>query len=137
MNATALFTIKLYLLTVPIFFAIDIVWLGVVAKSFYQRQLAHLLSSQVNWTAAIVFYLIYIAGILFFAVRPAMQQNSLWQAVMLGALFGFFTYATYDLTNLATLKDWPIVVVIVDIFWGMCLCAGVAASSFAVSRWLA
>ena len=131
-----LFYIKLYLLTVPIFFAVDILWLGVIARDFYRRQLGFILSPQVNWTAAIIFYLIYIGGILFFAVRPAIVHNSWGQAVVLGALFGFFTYATYDLTNLATIRQWPLIIVICDILWGVCLCALVSTLSFAIAKWL-
>ena len=128
--------VKLYGLTVPVFFVIDIIWLGVVAKSFYQKNLKYILSPNVNWTAAIIFYLIYIAGILIFAVLPALAKDSLRHAAVWGALFGFFTYATYDLTNLALLKDWPIVIVIVDILWGVVLCSAVATLSFFVAKWL-
>ena len=74
--------VKLYGLTVPVFFVIDIIWLGVVAKSFYQKNLKYILSPNVNWTAAIIFYLIYIAGILFFAVLPAVAKDSLRHAVV-------------------------------------------------------
>ena len=130
------FYLKLYLLTVPVFFVIDILWLGVVAKGFYQKNLKYILSPNVNWTAAIIFYLIYIAGILIFAVLPAVAKDSLRHAAVWGALFGFFTYATYDLTNLALLKDWPIIIVIVDILWGVVLCSAVATLSFFVAKWL-
>ena len=132
-----IYYLKLYVLTIPIFFAIDILWLGVIARGFYRRHLDFILSPQVNWTAAIGFYLIYIAGILFFAVRPAVTSNSWGQAAILGALFGFFTYATYDLTNLATIKNWPLTIVVVDILWGVCLCATVATLSYAIAKWLA
>jgi len=121
--------IYLYLLTVPVFFIIDMVWLGVIARGFYQTQLANFLGP-VNWTAAIAFYLIYIVGIIIFAVAPALAQGSLYKAVILGALFGFFTYATYDFTNLATLKDWPLTVVVVDVLWGAVLSGSVAAASY-------
>jgi len=130
------FYLKLYVLTVPLFFIIDLIWLGVVAKSFYQKNLKYILSPNVNWTAAIIFYLIYIAGILIFAVLPAVAKDSLRHAAVWGALFGFFTYATYDLTNLALLKDWPIIIVIVDILWGVVLCSAVATLSFFVAKWL-
>ena len=126
--------IKLYLLTVPVFFVIDILWLGVIARGFYRRTLGFILSPEVNWPAAVIFYLVYIAGIIFFGVRPAVSNNSLSEAFLLGALFGFFTYATYDLTNLATIKDWPIKMVVVDILWGTCLCALVASISFLIAR---
>jgi len=128
--------IYIYLLTVPVFFGIDMFWLGVVAKGFYRDNLGHLLRPDVNWAAALIFYLLYIAGILIFATLPALEKHSLRQAVVLGALFGFFTYATYDLTNLATLKDWPVKVVVVDILWGMVLTASVAAASFFIGRWI-
>jgi uncharacterized membrane protein len=108
-------------------------WLGVIAKGFYQDKLIAFLGP-VNWTAAIIFYLIFIVGILIFAVVPALEAQSLLKAVMLGALFGFFTYATYDLTNLATLKDWPMVVVLVDIVWGAVLSGSVATASFFIGR---
>jgi len=128
--------IYLYLLTIPVFFVIDMIWLGFVAKGFYRNNLGHLLRSDINWAAALVFYLLYIGGILIFAVIPALEKNSLRQAGVLGGLFGFFAYATYDLTNLATLKDWPLNVVIVDIIWGIVLTASVAVASFFIGRWL-
>lgn len=108
-------------------------WLGLIAKNFYQAQLGHLLGP-VNWPAAVIFYLIYIVGILFFAVVPALQDQSLAKAIVLGALFGFFTYATYDFTNLATLKDWPLTVVIVDVIWGAVLSGSVAAASYYLGK---
>lgn len=132
----AIFYLKLYLLTIPVFFAIDLLWLGIIAKDLYQKNLAHLLSPTVNWPAAFCFYFIYIAGILLFAVRPALTDQSLVKAAVWGALFGFFTYATYDLTNLATLKDWPVKVVVVDIVWGTLLCTLVASASYLLGRWL-
>lgn len=132
-----LFWTKLYLATVPVFFAIDMLWLGVLARSFYQTNLRHLLSPDVNWPAAFVFYFIYIAGILLFAVRPGLEAQSLARASLWGALFGFFTYATYDLTNLATLRDWPLNVVLVDIAWGTVLCTLVAGGSYLLALKLA
>jgi len=131
-----LFYLKLYLLTVPVFFAIDMVWLGLVAKTFYRNRLESLLRAEVNWRAALAFYFIYIAGILLFAVVPNLDRRSLARCILWGGLFGFFTYATYDLTNLATLKEWPLSVVIVDIVWGVVLCSTVSASSYCIGRWL-
>ena len=128
------FYLKLYALTVPVFFIIDLIWLGVVARGFYQKNLKFILSPNVNWTAAIIFYLMYIAGILIFAVVPGVAKDSLRHAALWGALFGFFTYATYDLTNLALLKDWPLNIVIVDIIWGMVLCTIVATLSFYIAK---
>ena len=131
-----LFYFKLYALTVPVFFIIDLIWLGVVAKGFYQKNLKYILSPNVNWTAAIIFYLMYIAGILIFAVVPGVAKDSVRHAALWGALFGFFTYATYDLTNLALLKDWPLNIVVVDILWGVILCTVVATLSFYIAKWL-
>lgn len=131
------FYIKLYLLTVSIFFIIDLLWLGYVAKRFYRENLDFILSPDVNWPAAICFYLIYIAGILLFGVLPALEKDSLARALVWGGLFGFFTYATYDLTNMALIKGWPLKIVVVDIAWGVVLCAGVATASFFVGSWLA
>ena len=132
----ALFYLKLYALTVPVFFMIDLIWLGVIAKGFYQKNLSYILSPQVNWPAAIIFYLLFIAGILIFAVVPAVTKDSWQHAMLYGALFGFFTYMTYELTNLALLKDWPLNIVIVDIIWGVVLCTAVATLSFIRARWL-
>jgi uncharacterized membrane protein len=132
----ALFFLKLYALTVPVFFIVDLLWLGVVAKGFYQKNLNHLLSPLVNWPAAIIFYLLFIAGILIFAVVPAVEKSSLRYAVVYGALFGFFTYMTYELTNLALLKDWPLNIVFVDIIWGVVLCTTVSTISYILARWL-
>ena len=102
------FYLKLYAIAVSVFFIIDLIWLGLVAKDFYQKNLKSYLSPQVNWKAAAIFYLIYIAGILIFAVLPGLAEDSARHAALWGALFGFFTYATYELTNLALLKDWPL-----------------------------
>jgi uncharacterized membrane protein len=134
MNAA--FYLKLYALTVPVFFIIDLIWLGAVAKGFYQKNLSFILSPQVNWPAAILFYLLYIAGILIFAVVPAVSKDSWQHAMVYGALFGFFTYMTYELTNLALLKDWPLNIVVVDIIWGVVLCTAVATLSFILAKWL-
>jgi uncharacterized membrane protein len=128
--------VYLYLLTLPVFFGVDMLWIGVLAKDFYRKNLGHLLRPDINWAAALIFYLLYIAGILIFATLPALEKHSLRQALVMGALFGFFAYATYDLSNLATLKDWPVNVVFVDILWGMFLTASVAAASFFIGRWI-
>ena len=128
--------VGVYLLSLIVFMAVDMLWLGVVAKDFYRNNLGHLLRPDVNWAAALIFYLLYVAGTLIFATMPALEKQSLLQAVLQGALFGFFAYATYDLTNLATLKDWPLNVVLVDILWGAVLTATVAAASFGIGKWI-
>ncbi len=120
----------LYGLTAPVFFALDMAWLGLVATKFYHRQIGHLMTDHVKWSAALIFYFAFIAGIIIFAVLPAVEKESFGRAILLGALFGFFTYATYDLTNLATLKDWPLVVTVTDIVWGMVLTAAVSGAGY-------
>lgn len=121
--------LTLYVISVPVFFIIDMIWLGFVARGFYQAQIGHLLGD-VNWPAAIIFYLVFLVGLTFFAIYPAVEAGKLDTAILYGALFGFFTYATYDMTNLATLKDWPLMVVIVDIVWGTILGAAVAGVTY-------
>ncbi|HPM42278.1 MAG TPA: DUF2177 family protein [Candidatus Omnitrophota bacterium] len=127
-------SVAAYCLTAVVFFTVDIIWLGFIANNIYKKYLAHLLRADVNWVAAIVFYLLYIAGILIFAVYPAAGKDSLRHAVMMGALFGFFAYATYDLTNLATLRDWPLAISLIDIAWGVFLTGTVSAASFFIVR---
>lgn len=124
---------KLYAIAVVVFFIIDLTWLGVVARSFYQAQLGHLLRTNVNWAAAIVFYAIFVVGIIVLAVWPAVDRQSLGHAVFLGALLGLVTYAAYDLTNLATLDGFPFKVVVVDMVWGTVLCAAVSGITYLAS----
>jgi uncharacterized membrane protein len=128
--------LKLYLLTALVFFVIDLVWLGVVAVDFYNRHLGSLLAEQVRWVPAILFYLIFIAGLLVFAVQPGLSAESLWRAVALGAFMGFMAYATFDLTCLALFKNFPVVVVVVDMIWGSCLSAIVSSAGYGIGRWL-
>jgi len=127
---------KLYVLTAIVFFAIDLVWLGVVAANFYQRHLGSLLAEQVRWVPAVLFYLIFIAGLLVFAVLPGLAAGSLARALALGAFLGLMAYATFDLTCLALFKNFPRVVVVVDLAWGTCLSAVVTAAGYGVGRWL-
>jgi len=128
--------LKLYLLTAVVFFAIDLVWLGVVAVNFYQRHLGSLLAEQVRWVPAILFYLIFIAGLLVFAVQPGLSAGSLGRAAVLGAFLGFMAYATFDLTCLALFRNFPVVVVVVDMIWGSCLSAVVSSAGYGIGRWL-
>ncbi|KPK24990.1 MAG: hypothetical protein AMJ70_00050 [Dehalococcoidia bacterium SG8_51_3] len=125
-----------YVLMAVVFLALDLFWLGLIAKNFYQKHLGRFFSDKVNWTAAIIFYFLFVLGTMIFAVYPGVAQDSLMRAMIFGVLFGLFTYATYDLTNLATLKDWPVPIVIVDIIWGMVLCGTISVFGFGVAKWL-
>lgn len=113
--------ILLYLVTLAAFFVIDMIWLGLIAKGFYRKQLGFIMAEKINWAAAILFYLLFITGLVFFVVNPALRQDSALYAFLTGAFFGMICYATYDLSNLATLKNWPPIVTLVDIVWGSSL----------------
>ena len=126
----------LYALTAVVFFAIDLVWLGVVAASFYRRQMGDLMRPDPQWGAALGFYALYIAGILVFAVLPGLEADSLRRTVALGAFFGLVAYATFDLTSLALVRDFPRTMVVVDLIWGTALTASVSAAGWAIGRWL-
>jgi uncharacterized membrane protein len=120
----------LYGLCTIVFFAIDMLWLGFFARGFYKEKLGFILSPQVNWAAAVIFYLIYIGGILFFAVLPSLREHD-WQTALLnGAVLGGLCYATYDLTNMATIAQWPLIVVVVDIIWGIVLTGSVSVLTY-------
>jgi uncharacterized membrane protein len=125
--------IKVYLIALPVFFAIDMFWLVLIAKSFYANQIGFLMRPDINWAAAILFYVIFIAGLVLFVIMPALEKRSLLHSIMFGALFGFISYATYDLTNLATIKNWPILVTIVDLIWGAALSALVSLASYLIA----
>jgi uncharacterized membrane protein len=120
--------------TLASFCVLDFLWLGFVARDFYQSQVGPLLLARPNWGAAAVFYAVYAAGIALFAVAPALDAQSLVRAIIFGFLFGLFAYATYDLTNLATLKGWTLRVAAVDILWGGIVSAAAAAGGFALAR---
>jgi len=124
---------KLFFIALPVFFIIDIIWLALIAKNFYREQIGFLMKPDINWTAALIFYLLFIAGLVLFVISPAIEKNSWMQALLFGALFGLVTYATYDLTNLATLKDWPLLITIVDLIWGMVLAGSVSVITYFIA----
>jgi uncharacterized membrane protein len=126
--------IKLYFIALPVFFAIDMVWLALVARSFYRAQIGFLMGSDFNWFAAIVFYLLFISALIYFVISPAVEKKIWFDALLRGALFGLVSYATYDLTNQATIKGWPVVVTIVDIAWGTTLSASVSVVSYFIAE---
>ncbi len=132
MNTSTFF--KLYLTAVPVFFAIDMFWLGVVAKNLYRDKLGYLMASSVNWPAAISFYLLFLVGLVVFVIQPAVADGSWVKAVGLGALFGLITYATYDLTNLATVRDWPLSITLIDLAWGTVLAASVSGVTYLIAQ---
>ena len=128
--------VKLYFATLVAFFLIDMVWLGLVARTFYRKHLGFLLAPATNWIAALIFYLLFILGILVFVIVPGLQDHSLKTTLLRAALFGLVTYATYDLTNLATVKNWPLLITVVDLAWGTVLSMAVSYVGFMVGKFL-
>lgn len=126
--------IILYLITLGLFFAIDLTWLGLVAKNLYKEKLGFIMSPDINWPAAISFYLIFIVGILYFSILPAINAQSVTTAIINGAFLGFLCYATYDLTNMATIAKWPLSIVIIDMVWGAVLTCACSVGTFYIAR---
>jgi uncharacterized membrane protein len=113
--------IKNFFITFIVFMTIDLIWLGVVARKLYNKYLGYIMAKNINWIAAIIFYIIFVVGLLIFVIQPAIGKESIQHIIYYGMAYGFITYATYDLTNLATLKDWPIEITIIDLIWGTTL----------------
>jgi uncharacterized membrane protein len=121
-----------YVTTLVAFLAVDMIWLGIMAPRYYRPTMGDIVLDTINLPAAIAFYVLYPIGLLVFAIYPALKSGSLTTALAHGALFGFFTYATYDLTNLATLRNWTWSLTVVDVAWGTVLAAASAAIAFTV-----
>ncbi len=111
---------KRYFIIFVVFLLIDGLWLGLAAPKFYQNNIGHLMADKVNFVPAIIFYFIYVFAILRFVVNPAVESEDLKRGILMAALLGLAMYSTYDLTNMATLKDWPAIVTVVDLVWGHC-----------------
>lgn len=126
--------LKIYITALAIFFIVDFTWLGLIAKTFYKNQIGYLMAENVNWIAAITFYLIFIFGLCYFVLFPALVHQNFQKLIVSSLLFGFITYATYDLTNLAVTKDWPLLVTIVDMAWGAVLSCSVALGTYFISK---
>lgn len=118
---------KRYLLAFVVFLVLDMVWLVVISPKLYKRYIGHLMADKVNYPAAAAFYLLFVAALLFFVVDPALARGSLGYAAFAGGFFGLALYATYDLTNLATLRDWPVFITLVDLAWGTFICSATSA----------
>ena len=128
------FYIKLFAATLAVFLIIDLAWLSLVARGLYQKQLGYLLAPSTNWLVAFLFYLLFVFGLLVFVVIPGLETGSLQSTLLRAALYGLITYATYDLTNLATVKDWPILITVVDLGWGTILSTIVSLLSYWIGR---
>lgn len=126
--------LTLYIVTAIVFVAADFIWLGFIAKGFYQQSLGHLMLEKPNLVVAIIFYLLYPIGLVIFAGAPGYEADSWSHTILYSALFGLFAYATYDLSNLATLRGVPASFAVVDMAWGTIASATSAAIAFAVTR---
>ena len=131
---TTLRFLKMYAVGIVTFFAVDLLWLGVVAKGFYQRRMGHLMRPDVQWVPAVLFYLLFVAALVVFVAGPAAERRSVGRAIGYGAFFGLAAYAAFDLTGLALLKDFPMSVALVDLAWGAFLSATVSAVVVLVSK---
>ncbi|MET0544563.1 MAG: DUF2177 family protein [Variovorax sp.] len=121
--------------TFVVMLAIDMLWLGVIAKSLYQQGMGNLMAPQPRLAIAALFYVMYPIGLVIFAVLPGMSADSLARAALLGALFGLFAYGTYDLTNLAVVRDWPVGLSFIDMAWGTFVSGLSAVAGMAVLRY--
>lgn len=126
-----------YAATAVAFLAVDSVWLSVMAAQLYRPLLGDMLAEDFDIVAAALFYVLYVGGIVFFAVKPALERGRAATAALNGAFFGLCAYGTYDLTNQATLKDWPTVITIADLCWGTILTATAATVGFLVASRIA
>ena len=125
--------LRLFLIALPTFFVIDMVWLILVARKFYSEQIGFLMKTDIQWPAAILFYILFNVALVIFVIGPAVEKHSCMHALLYGAFFGLVTYATYDLTNLATLKDWPLLITVVDLVWGSVLAASISVITYLIS----
>ncbi|MBG0858617.1 MAG: DUF2177 family protein [Bacteroidales bacterium] len=113
--------LKIYGVAFIAFVTIDLVWLVFIANNLYKKYLGYLMRPSPNWIAAIIFYLLFLAGLVYFVIRPAVEKGDWKSALFAGMFFGLVTYATYDLTNLATVKGWPVLITAIDLVWGTVL----------------
>jgi len=128
--------IKYYVIALIVFVILDGIWLGFIGGNLYKKYIGFLLTETPNWITAIIFYLLFVVGIVVFVVVPGMEEKRLWIIIGRAALFGLVTYATYDLTNFATIKSWPIQITIIDLIWGTCLSSVVGLTTIIIGRWI-
>ena len=125
------------LIGLGIFFVIDLLWLGLVAPRLYDHYIGNYLADKPRWPAALIFYTLYVVGLVYFVIAPALDGGSLGQAALNGALLGGLAYMTYELTNYAVIKDWPLGIVFIDVAWGIVLTSSVAAATYsAVNKFI-
>ena len=126
--------INTFLVAFAVFLGIDMLWLTVIASKFYKSQIGHLMADKAKLLPAAIFYIIFIAAMVYFVIVPALEHQNMAQLLLSAAIFGFVTYATYDLTNMATLKDWPLLVTVVDLAWGTFISLAVSVITYLIRK---
>lgn len=126
--------LKPYVVAFGVFLVIEGAWLTLIAKNFYQKELGFLMSDSPKLIPTAMFALVFIAGLVFFVINPALAKDSWKYALLAGLFFGLVSYSTYDLTNLATLKGWPLIVSAVDLVWGSVMSASVSTISYFILK---
>lgn len=128
--------LKMYIIAFIVFLLVDFIWLSAVANQFYKKHLGFLMKATPNYIAALIFYLLFMVGLVYFVIQPAIVDQNVGKLILGGLLFGLITYATYDLTNLATIKDWPIIVTVVDLAWGSVLSLVISLATYYIYNWI-
>jgi len=126
--------IKTFLVAFAVFLGIDMLWLTIIASKFYKSQIGHLMADKAKLLPAAIFYILFIAAMVYFVIVPALEHQNLTRLIISAAIFGLVTYATYDLTNMATLKDWPLLVTVVDIAWGTFISLAVSLITYFIRK---
>lgn len=126
--------IKTFFVAFAVFLGIDMVWLTAVAPKFYKSQIGHLMADKAKLLPAAIFYILFVAAMVYFVIAPALEHQNLTRLILSAAIFGLVTYATYDLTNMATLRDWPLLVTVVDIAWGTFLSLAVSLITYLIRK---
>lgn len=126
--------IKTFLIAFAVFLGIDMLWLTVIAQKFYKAQIGHLMADKAKLLPAAIFYVLFIAAMAYFVIAPALEHQNLSRLILSAAIFGLVTYATYDLTNMATLKDWPVLVTVVDLAWGTFISLAVSVITYLIRK---
>jgi len=126
--------IKTFFIAFAVFLGIDLLWLTVIAQKFYKAQIGHLMADKAKLLPAAIFYVLFIAAMVYFVIAPALEHQNLSRLILSAAIFGLVTYATYDLTNMATLKDWPVLVTVVDLAWGTFISLAVSVITYLIRK---
>jgi uncharacterized membrane protein len=126
--------IKTFFIAFAVFLGIDMLWLTVIAQKFYKAQIGHLMADKAKLLPAAIFYVLFIAAMVYFVIAPALEHQNLTKLILSATIFGLVTYATYDLTNMATLKDWPLLVTVVDLAWGTFISLAVSVITYLIRK---